>query len=114
MVLLQIFLFEDSYAALETNNISKEAAKDTYDTLGSIMDSLKMKGAIVLSQVVLFDEASKMAGTADVFIIDQHGRVNIMDLKTTKNELSKEVPLNDKKGKRLGNQYKERILCFRK
>lgn len=104
--------FEDAYAALETNNIAKDKAKETFDTLGSIMDSLKMKGAIVLSQVVLFDEASKMAGTADVFIIDQNGKINIMDLKTTKNELSKTVPLNDKKGKRVGNQYKERFYTL--
>jgi hypothetical protein len=100
--------FEKSFAAVETSNISKEQMKKTFDTLGSIMDSIRMKGAIVMSQVVLFDEVSKMAGTADVFIIDQHGRVNIMDLKTTKNELSKMVGLNDAKGKRLVNQYKGR------
>tara|TARA_R110002096_G_scaffold113632_4_gene246826 strand:+ start:107 stop:1774 length:1668 start_codon:yes stop_codon:yes gene_type:complete len=67
--------FEKSFAAVETSNISKEQMKKTFDTLGSIMDSIRMKGAIVMSQVVLFDEVSKMAGTADVFIIDQHGRV---------------------------------------
>jgi len=100
--------FEDSLAAVETNNLSREDMQKTFNTLGSIMDSIRMKGAIVLSQVVLFDEASKMAGTADIFIIDQNGKVNIMDLKTTKNELSKEVALNDAKGKRTVNQYKGR------
>ena len=106
--------FEDSFAAVETNNLSKEDMLKTFNTLSSIMDSMRMKGAIVLSQVVLFDEQSKMAGTADVFIIDKNGKVNIMDLKTTKNELSKEITLNDAKGKRSVNQYEQREYSLEK
>ena len=110
--------FEDSYAALETSNISKEGAKKVFESLQDVLENkippeLK-NGSIILSQVVLFDEASKMAGTADIFIIDKHGKISIMDLKTSKNELSKLKPLNDPKGKRVGNQYREQFYSLGK
>jgi len=41
-----------------------------------------------LSQVVVFDKATKLAGTADVVIVLESGEIKIVDLKTTKNSLS--------------------------
>ena len=40
-----------------------------------------------LSQVVVFDEATGIAGTADLVIIDRAGRISILDLKTSKNSI---------------------------
>ena len=40
-----------------------------------------------LSQVVVFDEATGIAGTADLVIIDRDGRISILDLKTSKNSI---------------------------
>tara|TARA_R110002074_G_scaffold128694_1_gene269321 strand:- start:575 stop:6346 length:5772 start_codon:yes stop_codon:yes gene_type:complete len=79
--------FDASFKNLTTDNVSKEKAKEVFDTLDTIIQNFKDQGSIVLSQVVLFDEATKIAGMADIFIIDEYGRVQILDLKTSKNNL---------------------------
>ena len=79
--------FNAAYKNLKTNNISKEKAKEVYDTLDSIIENYRETGSLILSQVVLFDEESKIAGMADIFIIDAKGKVRIFDLKTSKNNL---------------------------
>ena len=69
------------------NVINEETAKDVYKTLDSVVKMIAPEGSVVLSQVVLFDEASKMAGTADLIVIDKNGFIKVVDLKTTKNSL---------------------------
>ena len=97
--------FETSYAALATDNISKESAKNVFDVLYNVIDQFRTdKEMIILSQVVLHDK--DLAGMVDIFIIDKHGKVRIMDLKTSKNALDSTKPVNDKAGKRIANKYK--------
>ena len=68
--------------------LDEAKAIEVYQELESVINQLRVDGKVVLSQLVLFDEASKMAGTADVVFIDPDGKVSILDLKTTKNSLS--------------------------
>jgi len=90
--------FEEAYEALDTDLISKEVAEKVYNDLSSTMENMRRKDSIILSQVVLFDEKAGIAGTADIVIVDRHGVIKIMDLKTTKNSLSKMVKSQDGRG----------------
>ena len=80
----------------ELLKLDESKAVEVYSDLESVMDTLRIRGNVILSQVVLFDEGSKMAGTADVVLIDPQGRISILDLKTTKNSLTQKRNVVDK------------------
>jgi hypothetical protein len=65
--------------------LNQEQAKEAYDTIDKIIRDLTDKGGVPLTQVVLFDKATKTAGTADLVIIGTNGEMQIVDLKTSKN-----------------------------
>ena len=71
----------------EMKILSEETAKETYNNLSTTLANIMPEGSVALSQVVVFDEATKLAGTADLVIIDKNGKIKIVDLKTTKNSL---------------------------
>ena len=65
--------------------LNQEQAKEAYDTIDKIIRDLTDNGGVPLTQVVLFDKATKTAGTADLVIIGRNGEMQIVDLKTSKN-----------------------------
>ena len=71
----------------EMKILSEETAKETYNNLSTTLANIMPEGSVALSQVVVFDEATKLAGTANLVIIDKNGKIKIVDLKTTKNSL---------------------------
>jgi len=76
--------------ALDTVSLSlltPEIANQVYNQLESSLKFLMPEDSIALSQVVLFDDATKTAGTVDLMIIDKNGKVRILDLKTSKNSI---------------------------
>lgn len=72
----------------EMNVLDIDVAKDVFSTLQTTLANIMPENSVALSQVVVFDEATKTAGTADLVIITQNGQLKIVDLKTTKNSLS--------------------------
>ena len=57
-----------------------------------------------LTQVVLFDPNTGIAGTADLLIVDVDGRISILDLKTSKNSIEAQYPTTSDEG-RAGLKY---------
>jgi len=85
--------------------LSPEVARSTYETLSTTLNNIMPEGSVALSQVVVFDEATKMAGTADLVIIDRHGRIRIVDLKTSKNSLRAQTYVDKMTGRKHSKLY---------
>ena len=67
--------------------LNEEQARDAFKRMGLIIDDLMPPQSIALSQVIVFDKATKTAGTADLIIIEEDGSIRIVDLKTSKNSI---------------------------
>ena len=67
--------------------LNDDQAKQAFRDMEIIIAGLKPPGSIALSQVIVFDKATKIAGTADLIIIDKEGKIRILDLKTSKNSI---------------------------
>ena len=67
--------------------LNEEQAKDAFVRMSEIIRGLMPHNSIALSQVIVFDKATKIAGTADLIIIDENGKIRILDLKTSKNSI---------------------------
>lgn len=61
---------------------------NVYNDLSNYIRGLKADGTIFIPQVVVFDNATKIAGTADIVGITPEGRIKIIDLKTSKTAYS--------------------------
>lgn len=67
--------------------LNLEQSTEMYERLRETLSILKPVGSVAISQVVVFDEATKLAGTADLVVIDPNGKIKIIDLKTSKNSI---------------------------
>jgi len=69
--------------------LNADQTEQMLDNMTEIVRNLMPQGGQgkALSQVVVFDEATGIAGTADLVIIDRDGRISILDLKTSKNSV---------------------------
>jgi len=80
--------------------LSRDQAREFFGAMKvAIRDFMPIDG-IALSQVVVYDEATKLAGTADLVIIDRNGKIRIFDLKTSKNSIEKKISLSQSAGRR--------------
>ena len=77
--------FDEVFPSMKV--LDKELAGRMFDMLEEQITQLIPQGAVGISQVVVFDEATKLAGTADLVVIDKNGKIRIVDLKTSKNSI---------------------------
>jgi hypothetical protein len=77
--------FDEAFPKMKV--LDKELAGRMFDMLEEQITQLIPQGAVGISQVVVFDEATKLAGTADLVVIDKNGKIRIVDLKTSKNSI---------------------------
>ena len=75
-------------------------SREAFDTMAIVVQGLMPQGSIAVSQIVVFDPDTKIAGTADLVIIDRNGKLRILDLKTSKNSIEKKFSLTKKEGRR--------------
>ena len=61
--------------------------EDAYQAMKLELDLLTQDNAIAIPQVVVYDKATKMAGTIDLLIITKEGHVRVVDLKTSKRSI---------------------------
>lgn len=99
--------FEEAF--LKMKLLTKEQAEKVFNMLQDQLTQLKPLNSVAISQVVVFDEATRIAGTADLVIIDEYGRIRIVDLKTSKSSIkdmfSKTVKQNNIPQKLSGTRY---------
>ena len=89
----------------QMNVLNEEQAREAYNTLSTTLNNIMLEGDIALSQVVVFDESTKLAGTADLVIVDKHGRIKIVDLKTSKNSLKAQSIIDTAAGRQQKKYY---------
>lgn len=77
--------FEEAF--LKMKLLTKEQAEKVFNMLQEQLAQVKPLNSVAISQVVVFDEATRIAGTADLVIIDEFGRIRIVDLKTSKSSI---------------------------
>ena len=77
--------FEEVFPKMKV--LDEELATRMFNMLEEQITQLIPQGAVGISQVVVFDEATKLAGTADLVVIDKNGKIRIVDLKTSKNSI---------------------------
>ena len=75
-------------AFLKMKLLTREQAEKVFNMLQEQLEQLKPFNSVAISQVVVFDEATKLAGTADLVIIDEFGKIQIVDLKTSKSSIN--------------------------
>jgi len=80
--------------------LSREQALEMFGAMKVVIKQFMPVDGIALSQVVVYDEATKLAGTADLVIIDRNGFIRIFDLKTSKNSIDKKISLSQSAGRR--------------
>lgn len=88
--------------------VSEEVLEDLYETLKNYLGN-KFKDYIVLTQVMLADPVTGVAGTADIVLISPEGKIKIVDIKTTKyssegTEYIKTYPLSSSKKQKHAGQ----------
>jgi hypothetical protein len=71
--------------------LNKEQAEKAIQTLRDALVFLTAGGGIAIPQVVLFDETTGIAGTADVLIVMPDGKIKVVDLKTSKQTVKEEA-----------------------
>jgi hypothetical protein len=74
----------------EMKILDDKQARDAYNDLSDQLEILKTTPqgkAIALPQVVVYDDATGIAGTIDLLLIEPNGTLRIVDLKTSKNGL---------------------------
>lgn len=73
----------DEYSRKNNKKIllSEAAIEQAYEILKSFRESYP--DSVILSQMILFNETKKIAGTADIVIIAPDGSIKIMDLKSS-------------------------------
>ena len=64
--------------------LNLEQATEMYESLTKDLKFFRPSGSVALSQVVVFDTTTKLAGTADLVIIDPQGKIQVIDLKTSR------------------------------
>jgi len=85
--------------------LTEEQAREAYNILDTTLKNIMPEGSVALSQVVVFDEATKLAGTADLVVIDKHGAIRIVDLKTSKNSLRAQSIIDTRAGRQQKKYY---------
>lgn len=77
--------FDEAFPKMKV--LDEAQATKMFNMLEEQLTQLIPQGAVGISQVVVFDEATKLAGTADLVVIDKNGKIRIVDLKTSKNSI---------------------------
>ena len=87
--LLDVVISQESIDSVinKMNTLSSEQATKIYSSLKRNLRFLKPAGSIAMSQVVVFDPATKLASTADLVIMDPTGGLQIIDLRISKNSI---------------------------
>ena len=113
-------LLDSVIAGTEVNDVfdsltllDRSKAEMVFDRLQQEYTRMTSHGEVALSQVVFFDEQAKIAGTADVVLVQTDGSLKILDLKTTKNSLSTMIRV-DLINPRTGVGYSETIPMYDK
>lgn len=84
--------FESFESAIPNMKVlNAEQAEEVYKRLKDELSQIIPKSTVLISQVVVFDPATKIAGTADLVAIDENGNIKIIDLKTSKNSIYKKT-----------------------
>ena len=88
--------------------ISEEVLEELHETLKNYLGN-KFKDYVVLTQVMLADSTTGVAGTADIVLISPDGKIKIVDIKTTKyssegTEYIKTYPLSSSKKQKHAGQ----------
>jgi hypothetical protein len=68
--------------AIKDVEIEENLLKEVYNEVKSLLET-QYRDHIILSQVQLYDVKSKIAGTADLVLIDRDGKVTILDVKSS-------------------------------
>jgi hypothetical protein len=95
--LLNAVISDQLFESVKLSVLKPELARKAFTDLQTHMESLMSDGSIAIPQVILFDEASQIAGTADVLLITPAGKIKILDLKTSKNFLKSDIDSYNRK-----------------
>lgn len=78
-----------SSAVSQLTLLTQEQAAEVWTSLSDALKYIAPPGSILIPQVILYDTASEIAGTADLLVLKKNGEFMVLDLKTSKNSLSK-------------------------
>jgi len=94
--LLNAIASNQLFESVNLKVIKEDIAKQAFISLQTHLNSLTSDGSIVIPQVILFDEDSLIAGTADLILITPAGKIKVLDLKTSKNYLATDYATYDR------------------
>ena len=77
--------------------LTDEQAGKAYDLLQENLATLTADGSVAIPQVVIYDDATGIAGTIDLLLVKPDGTLKIVDLKTSKNGLKEYTSITGRK-----------------
>tara|TARA_R100000935_G_scaffold54722_1_gene83882 strand:+ start:1092 stop:6785 length:5694 start_codon:yes stop_codon:yes gene_type:complete len=87
--LLDVVVSQESIDSVinNMNTLNSEQATKIYSSLKRNINFLKSAGSIAIPQVVVFDNVTKLANTADLLIMDPTGALQVISLRISKNSV---------------------------
>lgn len=70
--------------------LEEDMKKQAYNVLSAFVNGITSDGSIIIPQVMLGDPTSRIAGSLDVLVIKPNGLIEIIDLKVSKNSVTKD------------------------
>lgn len=84
--------------------LNREQAEKAYMQLQENLREITRGGGVAVPQVVVYDQKSKTAGSIDILVITEDGKLRIVDLKTSKNSV-KDMVLNEQSKLKYDKEY---------
>jgi hypothetical protein len=85
--LVEAYLLDEPIDTVDLKVVDKKVAIDFTKQMSNRLEGIRRGGGILIPQVVISDGASRTGSAVDLLLIQPDGSINIIDLKTSKNEL---------------------------
>jgi hypothetical protein len=83
--IMQDICLRKKFNDIKTKVLSEEVKAEVYSILSEYYGELSAGNCIVLPQVIVADEQTKVAGTIDLLVIDPYGNMRVIDIKSSWN-----------------------------
>lgn len=83
--IMQDICLRKKFKDIKTKVLSEEVKAEVYSILSEYYGELSAGNCIVLPQVIVADEQTKVAGTIDLLVIDPYGNMRVIDIKSSWN-----------------------------
>jgi len=108
--LLQGVINGEDIEEISTGIIPDKVKNEVYWYFKGLINNLTSDGSIALTQVIVADFESKIAGSIDLLLVDPYGNMTIVDLKTSWHSIWGSVYANSDTGIGEGSVFEDKVI----